>query len=687
MIKEHYDLIRGKGLFIDDINLKGQLYLYIIRSPYARARILRIDPPSRNFELFMSWSDVRIRMPVSADPRFARNIVSMPVLADGMVNFRGQPVAAVVVRDKYSAEDVAEELSIEYEPLKPVVSINESIEGSTHIHPGGNVSVDAVLRGGDLSLLRSADVVVERELSQGRVIPNPMETRGCVANYDGDTLFLYVSAQSPFRVKEELQAMLGLHNVVVTAPNVGGGFGSKVSSYPEYVLAALASMRLRRPVKWVESRMEHLNNPIHGRGVYSKMRMYSTRSGVVLGIEGEIIVDLGAYNYSINPTIPIFIARLSTGPYRVKAASVRAMGVFTNLPPTGPYRGAGRPEAALIHETLIEDLAEELGMDPVELRRRNLIGHEGYETPLGLRIDGAGYGEVLDRAEVYYREARSKYRGGHRGVSIVVFTELVRVSPGEGAKVRLRDGVVEVVVGSGPHGQAHASTFAKLAGEVLNVPPESVKVILGTTEHLKEGIGSYGSRSTTIGGSAVIEAARRIISMLQSRGLSLREALEQRINLEAEVFYTGEDIFAPGAHVAVVDVDPETMIPRVLEYYAVDDVGRVIIREEVEGQIMGGVVQGASQVLWEAAIFDAEGNPLHASLADVGVPTALEASFRITVQEVSTPSSLPSGARGVGESGTIGGLAAVFLALEKAVGRKLRGTPVMPEDLIVTSTS
>nr|MCL7344982.1 molybdopterin-dependent oxidoreductase [Candidatus Aramenus sulfurataquae] len=367
-----------------------------------------------------------------------------------------------------------------------------------------------------------------------------------------------------------------------------------------------------------ETRREHLTNPTQGRGVSGKVRLYATKEGKALGVEGEIIVDLGAYNYTLNVTTPVFISRLLTGPYKMDFISVRARGVFTNLPPTGPYRGAGRPEAALFHETLMEDLANELKMDSAEIRERNLIDGE-YVTPSGLKIDKAGYREVFSKAKEIY----NKLKGKSKGVSIVVFAEQISVPPGEGARVIVGKGKIRIIVPSGPHGQAHRSTFAKLASEILK--NDNIEVITGTTEGVKEGIGSYGSRTAAIAGSAVIEACKTLLETLKSRNITLEEAVNSDEEISVEVFARGDVIFSPGAHVALVDVDRETYFPRVVEYYTVDDVGRVIIKEEVEGQVIGGVLQGVSQVLWEEAKYDENGIPLILSIGDEGVPTALEA--------------------------------------------------------------
>ncbi len=683
MIKEDLPKISGKGIYIDDLNPMNTVYLGIVRSPIARGIIKSISKPEKAL-LTLTWEDAKIYMPVRADPETLKqsNIVKMPILADGKVNFVGQPVLAYVVEDRYEIEDITDEVSIEYEELKPIINIEKAMNSNDEIHSGAkrNISVDKLLEGGELSAKKRAEIIVSRKINQTRIISNPMEPKGIIAFWDGEHLNIYGSFQSSFRVKNDLREALNLppEKIRVYSPqNVGGGFGNKVPAHPEYVIASMASMKLGRPVKWIETRYEHLKNPTVGRGVLSDIKMYATKQGEILGIEGYIAVDLGAYNYTLNPTTPAFIAQLLTGPYKMKFASIRAYGIFTNLPPTGPYRGAGRPEAALIHETLVEDLANELGMDPVEIRRKNLIGDNGYVTPLGVKIDPAGYNQVLNEAEKYYRKAREVYKG--KGVSITVFTDIVRLSPGEGARVRIENGKIKIFVGTGPHGQAHGYTFSKLASEILGVPQDLIEVITNTTDGVKEGIGSFGSRSATAGGSAVIEACKQLLSKIN---MPIEKALKEINGVEAEVFYKSDDIFSPGSHVAVVDVDKDTGFVKVLEYYAVDDVGRTLIKEEVEGQIIGGVLQGISQVLWEHAPYDENGNPLFSSIADCGVPTAVEANYKIYVNEVEYPSVTSAKSRGIGEAGTTGALPAVFLALEKITHKKFNKTPIYPWDII-----
>ncbi|WP_338602645.1 xanthine dehydrogenase family protein molybdopterin-binding subunit [Sulfolobus tengchongensis] len=681
MIQEHLPLITGKGTYIDDISPKNVVYLHVVRSPIARGIIKSISRPESAL-LSLTWDDVKAYIPARLFPDLAKTaqVARMPVLADGRVNFVGQPILAFVVEDRYKTEDVAEEVSIDYEELKPIVDPEEAINAEP-IHPGlkSNISIDQLLEGGNLSLKSKADVVVRRKIKQHRIVSNPMEPKGFICWWDNDVLNVYVSTQAPFGVRNDLREILNIPPEkirVYSAPNVGGGFGNKSGGYPEYVLAAIASKKLGRPVKWIETRSEMLVNAQSlGRGEVSDMKLYATKDGEVLGIEGSVIANIGAYDYGINFFTSLFVSRLSNGPYKMKFASIRAMSVFTNTPPMGFYRGAGRPEAALIHETLIEDLAEELGMDPVEIRRKNLIGDNGYVTPLGVKIDPAGYNEVLNEAEKYYRKAKETHKD--KGISIVIFSEIVRTSPGEGARAQIKDGKVYIYLGIGPHGQAYGSTFKKLASEVLGISEDKIEIVTGTTETVKEGIGSFGSRAGTIGGSAVIAASRELLSKINKNSLNEEDLIKYE-GVEAEVFYKADDIFAPGAHVAVVDVDKETGFAKVLEYYAVDDVGRVMNKEEIEGQIIGGVLQGASQVIIEAMRYDERGIPLCSSIADCGVPTALESPLKVYPYYIEYPSQLLSKSRGVGEAGTTGALPAVFIALEKAVKKKFNVTPVDP---------
>ncbi len=330
-IREHLDEITGQGKYVDDLELPGTVYLGVVRSQIARGKVTDISR-SDNVLLFLDWDAVSTYMPVRPDPR-TKNLVKMPIVSDGRVNFVGQPVAAFVTGDRYELEDVMEEIQVDYEQETPVLSIQDSMREEVKIHEKGNIAIDLDLNGGDLDQLVNSEVAVERELLQDRIVQHPMEPKGVISYYNGDTLTVIGSFQSAFRVRADLQEALNIppeRIVVYSPPNVGGGFGNKVPAYPEYVLTSLASMKLKRPVKWIETRREHLTNPTQGRGVYSRLKLHARRDGTILGLEGMIAVDLGAYAFTLNTTTPGFIASLTNGPYKMRFAKLRASG-FTPI--------------------------------------------------------------------------------------------------------------------------------------------------------------------------------------------------------------------------------------------------------------------------------------------------------------------------------------------------------------------
>lgn len=686
--------VRGLGRYLADIKMPGELYLRVIRSPYPRAFIRSIRVAGRRPLLLITSKDLRASLPLRLDPelRGRARIVPMPVLAEGMVNFVGQPVAAVVAEDPYEAEDLAEGVEVEYEPLEAVSDPERAFEpGAPQIHEGveRNLCIDMRIAGGDLEVFRSPRKIVEAEIGMGRVVANPIEPRGCLAVYEGGRLAVYATTQNPFRVREDLSSVLGIpvERVRVVSPHVGGGFGVKVPLHAEYVIAARASMELGRPVKWVETRREHLVSPYHGRGVRARVRGFFSREGRLLGISGRVVVDLGAYNFSISQNIALNIVRWITGPYDVRAVDIDLKAVFTNKTPFNAYRGAGRPEAAMIHERVLDAAAEELGIDRAEIRRINLLEGAGRRTnPLGVHIDVANYRSTFEIASKGYEELRRSIRetcpeGSLCGVGIASYIEYNRVRPGEAARIRIRGGRVEIAVGTHSHGQGHATTYAQLAADELGVPIEAVRIVYGDTGDLSTGEGTSGSRSLVAGGGAVVKACRDLKEILASKGLTIERALRELEGFEHEVFYQGDDVFSFGTHVAAVSVDPETGVARVIRYIAVDDAGRIVNPAIVEGQIAGGALQGAAQVLWEAAEYDDSAYPLFSTIADTGVPTAVEA-FSVESIVAENPSGHIHGARGVGEAGAIGAPPAVLSALEDALGSRISRIPARPEELL-----
>ncbi|MEM2072794.1 MAG: xanthine dehydrogenase family protein molybdopterin-binding subunit [Candidatus Caldarchaeum sp.] len=721
--------LRGQGHYVDDVGVDGELHMAILRSPYARARIKQIDCRDavrksclillpRDNDLIMRGA----AMNATFDHKGRSNIVRWPVLpADGMVNFEGQPVAAVVGTSIYEAYDLLDLISVDYEPLPSVLTIKESMEGGEIIHGElpDNVSVDVTYSGGDVNRAFSeADYVFEDELYMHRTIPNPIETRGVVAYWQDGKVNLWVSNQGPFRLRDQLASVLGLpkDSIRVDYVDVGGAFGTKTTIYPEYVLACYASLILKRPVKWVESRSEHMRGTIHAREVMAKLAFATAKDGRVRGIKGTVIADIGAYNFFINANYAPFIAQQLTGPYDVPAGEVRALAVFTNKTPLGPLRGAGRPEAAFFYERMMDLVARELGLDPVEVRMRNLVRLESmpYSNPFGLTLDREDYTSMLKEAVMRfeYQKLRSQVQEARRegrlvGLGVSNYVELNRTIFGEGAKVTLTsDGGFLVTFGSSPHGQYHSTVFRQLLADYLDVDISRVVAVPPKSDLIPEGVGSFGSRSAVIGGEAVLRAAmklkgellRKAGSMLNKKAeqLDLRDGwvvakdsqerllpLEQLARdgeLSCYEFAKGQDIFSYGVHMALVELDRETCKLRSVKYFAIDDAGRVLNPLISEGQIIGGIVIGLSYVFYEKASYD-NGVLKAGGITEAGVAASDDVPLDVVSELYEFPSTYTHNARGIGEAGTIGSIQCLVSAVEDAIGMRIRSTSISPEVL------
>jgi len=724
---EFLRLIKGEGTYIDDIRKDSPLFLKVIRSPYAHARIKDIDFSAVSDKSLLLVTSKLVSdkfsgamLPALQIPQ-AKN-VKMPTLATDKVNFVGQPVAAVVARDRYEAEDLLELVSVDYDPLGPIVDPDQAMSpNSSVIHEsiGTNIGLDTKLSGGDIhSAFSSADIVVEDTLRCHRISPNPIETRGIIAQWDGTAFNVWVSCQGVFQLRQSLREALGVsdNQLRVYQPDVGGAFGAKSPAYPEYVLACYASMALQRPIKWIETRSEHLIATYHGRSASAQISLAAKRDGTILGIKGTVIADLGAYSYVINPRYSSFIAQQLTGPYRTPAAEFRVLNVFTNKVPTGPYRGAGRPEAAFFYERMMDLLSDELKIDPLEIRARNLvrISEMPYKTPLGLNLDPEDYhlilskaGSIFDYPKLRYDIEKERRNGKSVGLGLSTYIEQNNTMFGESATARLREGgIIEVATGLGPHGQGHQTILSQLVSDEFGIEPDKVLITFGSTESLARGVGTYGSRSAVIGGAAAIQASRELkLKMLQEcsklvnipqsdlkieGGIivtasgrtiqTLSELAEKNPNLESAAFAEGTNIISFGVHIVKAEVDRETGKAVISKYMALDDAGRVINPLLTEPQVVGGVMQALGEVLYEEIVYAADGQPLVGSIGDAGVPTAVEG---IDVQSVlfEYPSKYPHGARGVGEAGSIGGLPAIVSAIDKAMGQRMNSTMAKPENL------
>ena len=662
--------VEGKGTFVDDLPFPDLLHLKVVRSVYARARLVRVRGGISHADLKATLTSV------GEGAEGGPASVPYPVLAADYVQYVGQPVAAVVAKDLYKAEDLATSVDIEYEPLRPVVDPEKALTAEP-IHPGQKSNVLTYERLGSQFDLRKAPVVVEETLANARVVPNPLEGRGIVARFDGSRLTVWASTQSAHTWQEGLAESLGLKEqaIRVIGVDTGGAFGSKGGIYPEYVIAAYVAMKRRRPVKWVETRTEHLVATHQGRGVRARMKLHARRDGRVLGVKADLLVDGGAYPLGMGRYAPGWIGYQLTGPYAIRHAEVDARTVYTNKVPLGPYRGAGRPEAAFFIERMMDLLADEVRMDPVDVRLANASTRR-FASPLGLRVQP--FRPFLEKAvrELGYRR---RTRSGSVGFSCFVL--IPESEGGEGARLATQDGRLKVWVGGHGHGQGHEVFARNLVRTELGVPPDLVDIEKSDTDALRRGVGSWGSRSAILIGGAIIEASRKLKESVARKHGRYSTAALLSGNFDVSVFYRpGVNLNSFGANLVAAGAD-ETGVVRVQECASYYDVGRALNPPMVESQIVGGSIQAIGQVLTEAAVYDENGQPSVASLADAGLLTAMEIP-RFSVKHPKTRSPLPHGAKGVGESPTIGVPPALVRAIEKSVRRRLTRTPVRPADLV-----
>lgn len=753
-------LITGRGIYVDDIHLPGMLYLQILRSVHAHARILRIDASQAAalpgvVAVLTGEEAKRLTPPLPASPTIpGLRVPEHYPLATDRVRFVGEPVAAVVAVDRYLARDALDLIQVEYEPLPAVADPEKAMEpGAPLLHPefGENIAYRLPLGslGGDIdAALREADVVVRQRMENQRLIPSSMEPRGVVAQYEPGEgrLTLWLSTQAPHLMRSQLATLLGLpeHRLRVVAPEVGGAFGAKLNPYAEEVLAAALAVRLGRPIKWTETRGENMVATSHGRGQVAYLEAGAKRDGTITGVRVRIIGDLGAYHHILTPIAPTQTALMITGCYRIPVVGIEIVGVFTSKTPVDPYRGFGRAEAAYYIERLVDMVARELGMDPVEVRRRNFIPRDRfpYTTPTGHVYDSGDYEgalsralEILDYRRFRQEQEQRRRQGRYLGLGIATYQwragfPSTAVPPGldfikggwESATLRVDpSGKVTLLTGTSPHGQGQETTFAQIVADGLGVPLEDIRVVHGDTDTVGYGMGSMGSRSLTVGGSAVLLAVQRVkekaariaahaleakaedmvfeggrihvrgfadramgfqeVAALAHRGANLPSGMEP--GLEATGFFDPPNFTSPyGAHLCVVEVDPDTGEVKLLRYIAVDDCGRVVNPLVVEGQIHGGVAQGVGQALLEAAIYDENGQILTGSLLDYPLPTSTELPM-IEVAFLERPTAVnPLGAKGVGEAGAIGAPPAVVNAVVDALaplGVKHMDMPLWPE--------
>ncbi|WP_055595322.1 xanthine dehydrogenase family protein molybdopterin-binding subunit [Streptomyces hirsutus] len=745
--KEDARLVTGQTNWTDNISVTGLLHIAFLRSPMAHARIERVDvsPALERPGVVAAFSGRDLAEGLGSLPcawPVTEDIVlpDHPPVAVDEVRHAGDPVAVVVARDRYAAADALEAVEVDYEPLPPVLDLEAALAEDAplvHADKGTNRSYVWPLKTGEdyEAVKRRADVVVTRRFHQQRLIANAMEPRAVVVTplAASGEYTVYSATQVPHILRVMLAMVTGIpeQKLRVIAPDVGGGFGSKLQVYGEEAVALEVARRLGRPVKWTESRSEGYLATHHGRGMIQDIEVAATGEGRLLGLKVELLADMGAYLMLVTPGIPILGAFMYPAIYKMDAYDFTCTGVFTTKTPTDAYRGAGRPEATFAIERIMDELAAELGLDPVEVRRRNWIRHEEfpYDSIAGLTYDSGNYEAATEKAlalfgydELRAEQQKRNERGDtvRLGIGVSTYTEMCGLAPSrvlrdlrygaggwEAASIRmLPTGKVEVVTGTSPHGQGHVTSWSQIAADVLGVPFEDIEVVHGDTRAAPQGMDTYGSRSLVVGGSAVHRAAEKVVEKARKVAAHLLEANENDLDFTDGVFtvkgspearktiqeiafetFTSHDVpdgmeptinaehlvdpenfsYPHGTHLCAVEVDTETGRTRIRSYVCVDDVGRVINPVIVEGQVHGGLAQGIAQALYEEALYDDEGNLVTGTMADYLVPVAGDLPEFVTERTETPATSNPLGVKGVGEAGTIASTPAVVGAVVDAL--------------------
>jgi carbon-monoxide dehydrogenase large subunit len=749
--KEDPRLITGTATYVDDLKLPGMHYAAILRSPHAAARIKSINAEAAlkhpGVVAVFTGEDTKGVGPVPCGASLpGLRVPHHHILAVDRVYFVGHPVAVVVAGDRYIARDALDLIEVDYEVQDAVADPEKALApGAPAVHPEwpDNIAFTYHQEGGDWQkAFQEADVIVKQRITSQRLIPAAMETRGVVADYKpGDkALTIWTSTQIPHLVRTIVAAMLGVPENLfrVVAPEVGGGFGSKLNVYAEEALMGFVAMKINKPVKWIESRRENFLCTTHGRGHVDFYEIAAKKDGTILGLKVKIIQDLGAYHQLLTPAVPTLSVIMLPGLYRFGNVCADIVGVFTNCMPTDAYRGAGRPEATHGIERIVDMLAVELKMDPAEIRMKNFVANEQFPflTATGLTYDSGDYAlplkkamEILDYPKARAEQAAARAEGRLVGIGISTYGEICALGPSpatpaggwESATVKIEpSGKVTVMTGSSPHGQGEETTFAQIAADELGVDLDDVLILHGDTAIVQYGIGTFGSRNTAVGGTALYFACQdlknkikrfgamlldsddvsfaggvctcnktgRSVTLAEIAGASYR-ALKLPPNTEPGLvsthFWEPPNFTFPfGAHIVMTEVDRDTGHVDIKRYVAVDDCGRIINPLLVAGQVHGGVAQGLGQALWEHAVYDDSGQLLSGEFMDYAMPRAslmpwLESSHTETPSPVN-----PLGVKGVGEAGTIGASPAVVNSVVDALsplGVKHLDMPLSPEKL------
>ena len=746
--KEDPRLLRGDGLYISDLKLHGMLHAAVLRSPYAHARIVSVDTSRALAE--GGALDVLTAADLGGMPSLPcidAELTTLPfnqtVLATTKVRYVGEPVAIVVARDRYEAEDALELIEVEYEPLQAVTDAEAAMAAGTPLLFEETNVVDVLsFATGDVTAIDRAPHRVSRRWKTQRQAGTPMETRGAVAEWDArrDAITVWASTQVPHALKRGLVEFLGLHEsqVRVVAVDVGGGFGTKLQFYSEDILVCMLARRLRRPVKWIEDRWEHFVSTTHGREQFHDLEAGYDDDGVIVGLRDHAVTDTGAYLARLTLVEPFVGVAMLRGPYRIPHFEATSTIVMTNKTPMNPFRGVGHIQAAQAMEGTMDEIARERGLDPAEVRRRNMLRPD--ELPLELGVgnvlagpviyDSGDFPECLRQAleladydGLRAEQARARSEGRFLGVGIACYVEETALGPYESGTVRVEpSGQVVVLTGACSSGQGHATVFAQIAADELDVPLDDVTVLHGDTDMIHTGIGTYASRSAPIAGTAVRQAAgvvrEKIVRiaehLLEARGADLELVAgtvrvvgspERAVTLAevaaavapgtrlppgidtyeleaTDIFHPPDNAFPYGTHVASVEVDIETGVVTPLSISVVSDAGNLINPLIVDGQYQGGIALGLGGALYEEILYDEDGQPRNPSFMDYVLPTAdVMPEIRLGHMATPTPHN-PDGMKGAGEGGAIGPPAAIANAVTDALspfGIVVTETPVTPE--------
>ncbi|MGW9478418.1 xanthine dehydrogenase family protein molybdopterin-binding subunit [Saccharomonospora azurea] len=748
--KEDTRLITGRTRWTDNITLPGLVHFAVLRSTMAHARITNIDTsaakempgvmavytaddldPEGAIGMPCAW-------PITPDMKWPRR----PMLAQGTVNYAGEGVAVVVARSAEEAYDALAEIDVDYEELPVVLGLENAIaEDAPLVHPDLGTNRSAVWTfdsaeagsGDDVErAITDSEVVLRKRFRQQRLIPAFMEPRSVVVDPTAPQLTMWSATQIPHITKTMAALTLGIpeHQLRVIAPDVGGGFGGKLAVIPEEFIALLVARKLGRPVKWTESRSESMTAAHHGRDQIQDITICATRDGRLTGLKVELLADMGAYLSLVGPGIPILGAFMFNSIYKLPAYHFTCTNVFTNTTVTDAYRGAGRPEATFAIERMMEELAAELDIDPIELREKNWIAHDEfpYTTVATLTYDSGNYEAATEKALQLFdydglrreqRERRERGDSVQLGIGISTFTEMCGLAPSrvlgsldyaaggwEHASIRmLPTGKVEVITGSSAHGQGHETAWSQIVADQLGVPFEDVEILHGDTQSSHKGMDTYGSRSLSVGGIAVVKAAEKVVAKAKKMAAHMMECSEDDLEFSAGTFsvkgtgrstgiqdialavFAAHDLpdgmepsldseatfdpenfsFPHGTHLCAVEVDTETGRVQIRKYVCVDDVGAVVNPLIVEGQIHGGLAQGIAQALFEEAAFDEGGTLMSGTFADYLLPSAADLPSFVTDRTETPSTTNPLGVKGVGEAGTIASTPAVVNAVVDAV--------------------